>query len=74
VASDLRRYARQTNIRLLIGFVLVLLIVGGGLIAYFYGVEGAILGLVCLLAAVAPIGLIWALLAGAEWIVKKNNG
>jgi hypothetical protein len=68
---DLRRYARQTDIQLIAGFILLLLVVGEGLIWFFYGREGAILGLFCVGAGIAPIVLIWLLLSLAEKVVKR---
>ena len=68
---DLRKYARQTNIRLLIGGILILFMVGGSLIYAIYGTYGALLGLVCLAAGLSPLLLIWAALAGMDWIVRK---
>jgi len=70
---DLRRYARQTNSRLFVGFLLILVIVGLGLIAVIYGPEGALFGLVCLAAGLAPLVLIWLALLLLEWITKKAN-
>ena len=42
MTRDLRKYARQTNIRLGVGAVLVLLIVGLGLIYFIYGPGAAV--------------------------------
>lgn len=74
MGHDLRRYARQTNIQLSIGFILLLLLVGDGLIYGFYGRGAAIMGLICILAGIAPIILI----VGALWIIdriaKTKNG
>lgn len=70
---DLRKYARQTNIRLIIGFILLLLIVGDGLIYLFYGRGAAIMGFICILAGLAPIVLIIIALWLIDWIVRANN-
>jgi hypothetical protein len=56
VTRDLRKYARRTNLRLILGFVLILLLVGEGLIYWIYGQGAALLGLVCLLGTLFPIG------------------
>jgi len=74
MTRDLRRYARQTNFRLFVGFLLLLLLLGEGLIWFLYGREAAILGLICLLAGLAPLALIWLLLLLAEKIVRRANG
>jgi hypothetical protein len=73
MTRDLRKYARNTNIRLFVGFILLLLTVGGSLIYIIYGVEGTIMGLICLLAGLAPFVLIALILWVMEWIVKRAN-
>ena len=70
---DLRKYSRQTTARLVIGFVALLFLIGLGLIYMIYGREGAAFGFVCLLAALAPLGLIWLVLRLLEWIVQRAN-
>ena len=70
---DLRKYAKQTNIRLIIGFLLVLFFIGDGLIFLFYGQAAAAMGLVCLLAGLSPVFLIVAALWLIDWIVRHNN-
>jgi len=71
MTRDLRKYARQTNIRLLAGFLLILFIVGDGLIYTFYGIESAILGLLCLVAGTAPLVLIALVLWSLEKLAKR---
>jgi hypothetical protein len=73
MTRDLRRYARQTNTRLFVGFLVLLFVVGIGLIYYFYGREAAILGVICILAGLFPLGLVWGLLALLGWIVKNAD-
>ena len=73
MSRDLRRYANQTNIRLLAGFFLLLIVVGGGLIYVIYGKEAALSGLVCILASAVPLLLVWLALTGLEWIVKRTR-
>jgi len=70
---DLRKYARSTNVRLIIGFVLLLLIVGDGLIYLIYGPGAAVTGVLCILAGLAPLVLIYILLLIVELIAKKAN-
>ncbi|NLG73669.1 MAG: hypothetical protein GX495_16695 [Chloroflexi bacterium] len=72
MAGDLRRYARQTQVRLITGGLFLLFIVGDGLILLLYGPQAAALGLICLLVGLAPLALIWLALVGIEWIVRKN--
>ena len=73
MTRDLRRYARQTNVRLVIGFFLILFFVGDGLIWYFYGRGSALFGLFCLLAGSAPLVLIGLILWGMEKFVQRVN-
>ena len=55
MTRDLRKYASQTNVQLIVGALLILFIVGLGLIAWIYG-AGAPMGFLCLLGC-----------AGADW-------
>ncbi len=64
---DLRKYARQTNVRLLAGFILLLFIVGDSLIYFIYGRPAALIGMLCLLAGLFPLLLI----AFVLWIMEK---
>lgn len=70
---DLRKYAKNTNFRLLIGFIILLLVVGDGLIYVFYGPRGALLGLLCILAGILPLGLIYLLLLALDMIARRAN-
>ena len=73
MSRDLRRYAGQTNARLLAGFILILFLIGDGLIYWIYGRQAAIMGLVCLVAGLAPLVLIALVLWLMEWVVKRAN-
>lgn len=73
MTRDLRKYARQTNVRIGVGAALLLLIVGTGLIYLIYGPGAAVTGLLCLLASLLPIGLIFLSFALLEWIQKRAN-
>ena len=70
---DLRQYARQTNTRLLIGFIFLLFLVGDGLIYIFIGREAALMGLICLLSTLAPVLLILVALWVIDWIAQRAN-
>lgn len=72
-SRDLRRYASQTNVRLIIGFILILFLVGDGSIYLFYGRNAALMGLFCLLVGLSPIILILGALWVIDWVAKKNN-
>jgi hypothetical protein len=73
MASDMRKYARQTNFRLWVGFILLLFLVGGGLIYWFYGSRAALLGVVCFVVGLLPLLLIWLTLIGLEWVAKRGE-
>lgn len=70
---DLRKYARQTNIRLIAGALLLLFIVGNGLIYLIYGPGAALMGLLCLLAGITPLLLILLAIWIIDWIAKHAN-
>jgi hypothetical protein len=47
--------------------------VGLGLIAIFYGTGAALVGLLCLIGGLVPIGLVALFLFGLDIFVKKIN-
>lgn len=57
-----RRYERGQEIRLLLGFVALLYVVGGALIWHFYGAAGAVLGLSCATIFLVVLALLYALI------------
>ena len=71
LVRDLRRYAQQTNRRMMIGAILLLFIVGDGLIYLIYGQGAAMMGFACLLIGLAPLLLIWLALSLMDWLVKR---
>jgi hypothetical protein len=73
MTRDLRKYARQTNVRLGVGAVFLLLVVGVGLIYAIYGPGAAVTGLLCLSIGVLPLLLIFIALAVMDWIQKRAN-
>ena len=73
MTTDLRGYTSQTVTRLVAGALTLLLLVGGGLIWWLYGLGAAIMGFLCLLGALLPIGLIWLLMVGLDLLVKRLN-
>jgi hypothetical protein len=73
MTRDLRKYAQQTNVRLFVGFLLILFLVGDGLIYGIYGRQAAALGLVCILLGLAPLVLIGFSLWVIDWFVKRMN-
>lgn len=68
---DLREYAKQTNVRLALGALILLFVVGVGLIWLIYGEAAAGLGFICLLAALFPVILILLIFLVMEWVIKR---
>lgn len=73
MSRDLRKYMKETNVRILIGALLLLFVIGIGLIWLIYGFGAAVSGFLCLLGAFVPIALILFALFGLDWIVKRAN-
>jgi hypothetical protein len=71
MTRDLRRYARQTNARLILGFLLLLFLVGDGLVFLVFGRDAAILGVACILLGLAPLLLIALAMWGIDWITRR---
>jgi len=71
LSKDLRKYSRDTNVRLALGAFILLFIVGVGLIWAIYGQGAAGMGFLCLLAVLLPIILILAIFLAIEWILKR---
>ena len=71
MSRDLRKYASQTNVRLIVGGLLLLFVVGIGLIYLFYGQGAALTGLLCMVVALIPLFLIWMMFIVLEFITKK---
>lgn len=70
---DLRAYSRQTSFRLVVGFLVLVFLVGDGLIYLFWGREPAIMGLICLVLGLTPAILVWLLLSLIGWLVQKER-
>ena len=71
MSRDLRKYARQTNIRLILGGVFLIFVIGVGLIYLFYGQGAALTGLLCLVVGLIPLFLIWLMFWVLEFITKR---
>jgi hypothetical protein len=71
MGRDLRKYAGQTSLRLVLGGILIFFIVGIGLIYGFYGVRAAIIGLLCMVLGLAPLVMIWFVLWIIDWLTKR---
>jgi len=70
LSKDLRKYSRETSVRMALGAFVLLFVVGVGLIWLIYGEGAAGMGLLCLTAAVFPVILILVIFLGIEWILK----
>lgn len=73
MSRDLRKYARQTRAQLLGGLFLLVFLVGDGLIFILYGKEPALLGLICLLAALLPVLIVVVILSIMDRVVKHDH-
>jgi len=73
LSRDLRSYAKDTNVRLIAGALLLLFIVGDGLIWLIYGFGAAVMGLLCMLGAFVPIGMILLFLKLIDWVMKRAD-
>ena len=73
MSRDLRKYAQDTSVQLGVGAFLLLFIVGDGLIYFIYGKSAAMMGLLCLLAGVAPVLIIALFMLLLNWVVKRAN-
>ena len=71
MSKDLRKYSRDTNVRLALGAFILLFVVGIGLIWAIYGQGAAGMGFLCLLAALFPVILILGIFLAIEWILKR---
>jgi protein-S-isoprenylcysteine O-methyltransferase Ste14 len=70
---SLDQHRRQTQVRLIIGGLLILLVVGGGLVWVIYGRAAAITAVACLLAGAGIFGLLWLILTLLERWVKEEE-
>jgi hypothetical protein len=70
---DLRKYASNTGVQLAIGGIILLLVVGLGLIALFYGSHAALMGLICILGGLGIVGLVTLSVFALDYFLKKSN-
>jgi hypothetical protein len=70
MARDLRKYARQTNVRLSIGFAIIIFLIGDGLIYYFYGQGAAIMGALCILLGLVPLILVFLIFLAMDLVIR----
>jgi hypothetical protein len=67
------RHRRQTQSRLVLGGLLVILGIGGGLVWWIYGGTAAATAVACLLAGAGIFGLLWLILTLLELWVKEDE-
>ena len=68
---DPARFVRSTEGQLVIGFFVILYVVGGGLIWYFYGPGGAIAGGLCITGGLFFFLLLYGLVSLAGWWANR---
>jgi uncharacterized SAM-binding protein YcdF (DUF218 family) len=73
MSRDLRKYGRQTNVRLIVGAFLLLFVIGDGLIYLIYGSGAALMGILCLLGGMVPVVLTILVLLLLDWIRKRAD-
>ena len=73
MSRDLREYTRNTQTRLIFGFLVLVFLVGDGLIYVFYGQGAALVGLGCILGALLPLGIITLFLGISERLLKNRE-
>jgi hypothetical protein len=71
---DLRAYARVTHLRLILGALFIIIVVGNGLIRLIYGSEASVSALLCTGIGVLPVLLIIGSIWFMGWIVRKERG
>lgn len=65
------RFARTTEGQLVIGFFVLLYVLGGGLIWWFYGLGGAILGWICMTGGLFFFLLLYGIVSLFGWWANK---
>ena len=68
---DLKNYAKQTQTRLLLGLFILVFTLGLGLIWFLYGLNAALLGLLCVFGMLVLILMILFILYSMERISKS---
>lgn len=65
------RFVRTTEGQLVIGFFVILYVVGGALIWHYYGLGGAIAGWLCITGGLFFFGLLYGLVSLAGWWANR---
>jgi hypothetical protein len=70
---NLDNHRRQTEVRLILIGLSILIVVGGSLVWWIYGPAAAITAVTCLLATGGIIGLLWLILKLLErWVGEEE--
>lgn len=69
--TDLRRLRQRQERNLFLAVIVFLLVMGGGLIAWIYGVGALATALVCLSAGVALLVLLWIIVSLLGWWAER---
>lgn len=70
---DPRAYSKQTTIRLIVGGIGILFLIGDGLVYIIYGPAAAISGFLCLGAGLLPVLIIMGIFWVMEKVVNKDH-
>lgn len=65
------RFVRTTEGQLVIGFFVILYVVGGALIWYYYGLGGAIAGWLCITGGLFFFVMLYGLVSLAGWWANR---
>ncbi len=65
------RFVRTTEGQLVIGFFVILYVIGGALIWYYYGLGGAIAGWLCITGGLFFFVLLYGLVSLAGWWANR---
>ena len=75
--TNYRALRALTERNLLIGFFVILFVVGLGLIGFFYGGLAVLGGLGCIVSAIALVGIIGLIMVGvgklSEWLDNRDQ-
>ncbi|OQA18532.1 MAG: hypothetical protein BWY63_02014 [Chloroflexi bacterium ADurb.Bin360] len=69
--TDQRRYRHQTENRLLVGVVVLLVVGGSSLIWIIFGKEAGLSSLLCLIPGAIVVVVLWLLLSGIERLTRS---
>jgi hypothetical protein len=72
-SRDLRKYTQRTNLALIFGGLLLVLVGGNLLVWLLYGPGTALQSLTCMMVLLIPVGLIAVILWLMEWIVRRER-